>query len=86
MSGINVWLVATTLLVPPLAIAAFVAARASANHRLAGVQLASAVSALILAVMTFAFDQSSSTDLAFSAALLSVPGTYLYAIFMERWL
>ena len=82
----NMWLIAIILLIPPLAMPAYVAIRQSANHRLAAVQLTSALAALILALMTFAFDQSSSVDLALASILLAVPGTYLYATFMERWL
>lgn len=86
MAGMNVWLLAILLLLPPLAAPAYVAVRATANHRLAAVQLASALFALILVLMSFAFDQSSAVDLALAASLLAVPGTYAYALFMERWL
>ena len=80
------WLAGVLLLVPALVVPTTVALRGDANNRLVAVQLASALSALLLALMSFAFDQSSSVDLALSAALLSIPGTYLYALFMERWL
>ena len=86
MIGTNAWLVATILLLPPLAVPVLVALRSSANHRLAGVQIASTLTALMLATMTFAFDQSSFIDLALGAVLLGVPGTFMFALFLERWL
>ena len=82
----NAWLVAIILLLPPLLVPLYVAARENANNRLVAVQVASSLAALILALMTFATDQSSFIDVALGLTLLSVPGTYLYTLFMERWL
>ncbi len=86
MAGMNAWLVATILLLPPLLVPVYVATRENANNRLVAVQVASTLAALIIALMTFAFDQSSFIDVALCVTLLAVPGTYLYTIFMERWL
>jgi multisubunit Na+/H+ antiporter MnhF subunit len=36
--------------------------------------------------MTFAFDQPALIDLALALALLSLPGTLLLSLFLERWL
>ena len=80
------WLLAIVLLLPPLALTVTFALRGAANGRLAAVQLASALAVLVLTLMSFAFDQSSSIDLALALVLLSVPGSYVYALFMERWL
>ena len=82
----NAWLVATILLLPPLLVPVYVATRENANNRLVAVQVASTLAALIIALMTFAFDQSSFIDVALCVTLLAVPGTYLYTVFMERWL
>ena len=82
----NPWLVATILLLPPLLVPVYVAARADANNRLVAVQVSSTLAALIIALMTFAFDQSSFIDVALCVSLLAVPCTYLYTVFMERWL
>ena len=82
----NHWLVATILLLPPLLVPVYVATREDANNRLVAVQVASTLAALIIALMTFAFDQSSFIDVALCVTLLAVPGTYLYTVFMERWL
>lgn len=82
----NAWLVAIILLMPPLLVPVYVATREDANNRLVAVQVASTLAALIIALMTFAFDQSSFIDVALCVTLLAVPGTYLYTVFMERWL
>ncbi len=86
MAGVTVWLVASILLLPPLAVPVLLALRGTANQRLAAVQLAGSLSALILALMTFAFDQPSFVDLALCLTLLSVPGTLFFTLFMERFL
>lgn len=82
----TIWLLATLLFIPPLTVPVIVAMRADCDNRLAAVQVAGVLCALILALMTFAFDQPSFIDLAVCLILLSVPGTYLFTIFMERWL
>ncbi len=86
MAGVTVWLLASILLLPPLAVPVLLALRGTANQRLAAVQLAGSLSALILALMTFAFDQPSFVDLALCLTLLSVPGTLFFTLFMERFL
>lgn len=82
----NLWLIATIALLPALAVPIAVAMRADCNNRLVAVQFAGALTALMLATMTFAFDQPSFIDLSLCAVLLTVPGTYLAATFLERWL
>lgn len=80
------WLVAIVALLPAFAVPLAVALRGPMNGRLVAVQLASVLAVVILVLMSFAFDQESSIDLALALVLLSVPGTTLYALFMERWL
>ncbi len=82
----NAWLVATILLLPPLLVPVYVASRGNAGNRLVAVQVASTLVALIIALLTFAFDQSSFIDVALCVTMLAVPGTYLYTVFLERWL
>ncbi len=82
----NAWLVATILLLPPFAVPVVVALRGRGNQRLAAVQVASTLAALLVAAMTFAFNQSSFIDIALCVTFLSAPGTFLFAMFMERWL
>jgi len=82
----TVWMLATLGLLPPLAAVLLAACRGSTGNRLVAVQLASTMAVLLLALMTFAFDQSSFIDLALVLALLTLPGTLLMALFLERWL
>lgn len=86
MAGMSIWLLAVLALLPPVAAAMLAGCRGSTANRLVAVQLATALTALMLAVMTFAFDQSSFIDLALVVALLGLPGTLLMALFLERWL
>ena len=82
----TIWMLTTLALLPPLAIPVWHACRGGTSSRLVAVQLASAATTLILALMTFAFDQSSFIDLALCLALLTLPGTLVMALFLERWL
>lgn len=80
------WLIASILLVPPLAVPLVVAFRDQTNGRLAAIQFASVIFVFLLTTLTFAFQQSTFIDLAVSFALLSMIATYLFALFYERWL
>jgi multisubunit Na+/H+ antiporter MnhF subunit len=82
----SAWIVAAIALLPPLALMVFLCARGSMGRRLAALQLAGSASVLELIVMTFAFGQASSIDLALMLGLLTLPATLLFAIFLERWL
>lgn len=82
----NAWLLAALALLPPFALAMFRAGRGGMASRIVAVQLASGLATFILAVMTFAFDQSSFIDLPLALALLSLPGMLLIILFWERWL
>jgi multicomponent Na+:H+ antiporter subunit F len=86
MASMTIWLAATIALVPPLAIAALMCARGNLAERFAAVQLAGSIAVLLLIMMSFAFDQASLIDLALTLALLTLPATLLYAVFVERWL
>ena len=80
------WLATVIALLPAFAVPAFVALHAGVGSRMAAVQLAGCIAAFLLAAMSFAFDQSSFIDLALCLALVSIPSTFLIALFMERWL
>jgi len=80
------WLVAIIALLPALAVPLWTAARGRLADRLVAVQLASTIAAVIMTLMSFAFDQSSLIDLSLTLAFLSLPGTLLLAIFVERWM
>ena len=82
----TVWMAAVLALLPALGVPVLSACRGGTAGRLVAVQLASSVTTLILALMTFAFDQSSFIDLPLCLALLTVPGTLTMALILERWL
>ena len=86
MIGWTAWLAAVVALLPALAVPVFAAMRGDAGRRLAALQLATPLVSIILALMTFAFDQQSFVDLALTLALVSLPGTLVIALFLERWL
>ncbi len=80
------WTVAFVALLPAFAIPMVAALRGSTAHRLAAVPMAGSVATLLLVLVTFVFDQSSFIDIALCLALLSLPGTLAFAVFLERWL
>ncbi len=82
----NVWVAALIALVPPLALTAWHVLRARTATRLVALELASSIGALMLVLMSMAFDQPSFVDLALALVLLSLPGTLVFAQFLERWL
>lgn len=82
----SAWLTAALGLLPPLIVAVMCAGRGAVARRLVAIQFATSLSVLLLVVLDFAFDQSSSMDLALTLALLGLPGTLLLALFQERWL
>ncbi len=84
--GWTPWLAAVVALLPALAVPVFAAMRGDAGRRLVALQLATPLTAMVLALLTFAFDQPSFLDLALALTLLSVPGTLAFALVLERWL
>lgn len=82
----SAWLAASVGLVPPLLAAIVSCGRGSIGRRLVAVQLATSLSVLMLIALSFAFDQASSIDLALTLAVLTLPGTMILALFVERWL
>ncbi|HEX4041178.1 MAG TPA: monovalent cation/H+ antiporter complex subunit F [Xanthobacteraceae bacterium] len=80
------WLVTALALLPPLLLTAIAAGRTTVRYRLVAVEMATSLTIIMLIVLSFAFDQASSIDLALTVALLTLPGTLLLAQFEERWL
>ncbi len=78
--------IATLALVPPFAAACLRTLSGSFPTRLAAFALASSIGVSVLALMTWTFDQPSFADLALCLALMTVPGTILFALVLERWL
>jgi multicomponent Na+:H+ antiporter subunit F len=83
---VTAWLVAAIATLPAFAVPVFVACRGASGDRLAAVPLATALAALVLVMMSFAFDQSSFIQLPLALVLLGFPGTLVLAHFLERWL
>ena len=86
VADMNAWLIAVIALLPALLVPVLGALRGNLLPRLVAVQLATGLATMILALMTFAFDQSSFMDPALTLVLLSFPGTLALALFLERWL
>jgi multicomponent Na+:H+ antiporter subunit F len=82
----SAWLIAALALLPALIVGVVCAARGAIARRLVAIQFATSTAVLLLVVLDFAFDQSSSMDLALTLALLSLPGTLVLVLFQERWL
>jgi multicomponent Na+:H+ antiporter subunit F len=80
------WLIASVALLPPLLIAIIACGRQAIGPRLIAVQLATSLTVLLLITMSFAFDQASSIDLSLMLVLLTLPGTLVLALFVERWI
>jgi multisubunit Na+/H+ antiporter MnhF subunit len=82
----TIWLLAGIAMLPPMVAPLWVAIRGDLINRLVAIQLGSAVTFLVLVTMSFAFDQSSEIDLPITLSLLSLPGTLMLTLFLERWL
>ncbi len=80
------WTLAALALLPPFLAAIVAAGSLGVSQRLVAVQFATSLTVLLLIVLSFAFTQASSIDLALSVVLLTLPGTLLLALFLERWL
>ncbi|MGW5957698.1 monovalent cation/H+ antiporter complex subunit F [Methylorubrum thiocyanatum] len=84
MTGL--WLAAALALLPPFALAVLACGHGALAFRLVAVQLATALATLLLVALSFALDQPAVIDLALTLAVLTLPGTLLFALFQERWL
>ncbi len=82
----NIWLLAILLMLPPLCVPLWFAMRSDLAGRLVAIQLGSAATSFVLVLMSFAFDENSLIDLALTLSLLSLPGTLMLTLFLERWL
>lgn len=87
MAGINSWMAAALALLPVLCVGVLFALSAGeAGTRMIAAQFAAGITCLMLALLSFAFDQPSFIDLALALAMLSLPGTLAIALFLERWI
>jgi multisubunit Na+/H+ antiporter MnhF subunit len=86
LEAVNAWLVGVAALLPPFAVAVLAGCRGRTVARLVALQLASSLAGMLLIALTFSFDEPAFIDLPLSLALLSLPGTLIIALFLERWL
>jgi multisubunit Na+/H+ antiporter MnhF subunit len=82
----NPWLLCLTACLPPLLAPLWTACTGRVADRLVAVQIGTNITVLILILCSFAFDQSTLVDLPLTLAILSLPGTLMFALFYERWL
>ncbi len=86
MAGVNPFLAASVAMLLALIIPGWVAMRATITERLVAVQLGSVITALTLVCLSLGFGQTSFLDIAVAITVLSLPGTLVLTIFLERWL
>lgn len=80
----NVWLIATGVLLLALLLCAIIVFRAATLDRLVALELAGTITTLLILTLAQGLGRLSVFDLALALALLSVPGTLVYAYFLER--
>lgn len=80
------WTWASILILTSVILPGAIAVRGHIPARFVAVQLMGSLATVLLVLLTFAVDQSSFIDLALGLSLVSVPGTLLFALFLERWL
>lgn len=82
----NGWALAALAIFPAFLAVVVAAGVLNISQRLIAVQFATALSFLLMILLSFVFAQPSSIDLALTIALLTLPGTMLFTLFLERWL
>lgn len=82
----SAWLAAVIGLLLAMPVPVYAALKGDSSGRLVALQLATSIALLALVAMSFAFEQSSFVDLPLMLSLLSLPGTLIFAQFLERWL
>jgi len=82
----NAWWVSAVALAVPLGLPLAVVGRGSSAARFVALQLISSLTMLVLIALSFALGQSSFIEVPLALALLTLPGTLLLALFLERWL
>jgi multicomponent Na+:H+ antiporter subunit F len=80
------FLVASIAMLLALALPAWVAVRGVLAQRLVALELCSVVTTLVLVCLSLAFGQPSFLDVAIALVVLSLPGTLVLTVCLERWL
>jgi multisubunit Na+/H+ antiporter MnhF subunit len=81
----NVWLIATTVLLTGLIPCLWVAMRGSIIGALAALELASTITTLALLMIAQGLRRDPFVDLALVSAILSFTGALTFVRFLERW-
>jgi multicomponent Na+:H+ antiporter subunit F len=82
---VNAWLVAATVLLAGLLPCLWVAMRGTIVSALAGLELASTITTLVLLLIAQGLRRDPFMDLALVSAVLSFAGALVFARFLERW-
>jgi multisubunit Na+/H+ antiporter MnhF subunit len=82
----NVWLIASAVLLLALAPCGIAAFHGSPMERLLGLEMAGVVEVMFLVTFALALNRSNFLDLALAMALLCFGGGLVFARFLERWL
>jgi multisubunit Na+/H+ antiporter MnhF subunit len=81
----NVWLIATTVLLLGLVPCVVVMLRGSAVEALVGLQMAGMIETVVLLLLAEGFHRPPFFDLALVLALLALAGGLVFARMLERW-
>jgi multisubunit Na+/H+ antiporter MnhF subunit len=82
----RLWMFAMFGLILPMLAPVALSCRGGLGSRVVALQFATVLTSFLLICMTFAFDQSAFIDLPLALSLLTVPGTLLVALVLERWI
>lgn len=85
MAGMNEWLAAAILVLLGLFPCGIVVARAKPAERLIAIEMAGMISSTALLLLAKGSNRPSFVDLALTLAIVSIPGTLLFAHYLERW-
>jgi multicomponent Na+:H+ antiporter subunit F len=83
---VNLWILASALLLLAIVPAGVACFRGKTMHRLVGLEIAEIITTVLLVTLAEAMKQPSFFDLALALAILSYGGGLVFARFLERWL
>jgi multisubunit Na+/H+ antiporter MnhF subunit len=82
----NVWLIASCVLLLCLAPCAVAVVRGTIADRIIGLQAGTLVAVLALLTIEEGLQRQSFFDLSLAMAVLAIPSTLLFGVFYRRWL
>jgi multisubunit Na+/H+ antiporter MnhF subunit len=83
---VTIWLWSAIALIAAITVPVVRTCRGRMAERLVAVQMMTALTTLVLIIMSFAFDAPSLMDLPLTLVLLGIPGMLLMAVALERWI